>query len=257
MVGLAMDGAPYVLIDERGRRHLLPQAGESVRVAGLGVVNLARLEGQEGRRVTIGGKAFLVLRASIMDVLSLLEREAQTIGSKDIAALLLQADVHPGSHVVEGGTGTGSLTVALAAAVGASGSVVTYDLRSAAIEVARANLRRSGNAAQVTFRSDDVRTSIAEREVDAVFLDIPDPWAAVPGAWQALRAGGHLATFSPNMEQVKETVASVRQQPFVGLRTIELIEREMEVRDVGVRPSFAALGHTGYLTFARKVLDTF
>ena len=32
---------------------------------------------------------------------------------------------------------------------------------------------------------------------------------------------------------------------------------EMEVRDVGVRPSFAALGHTGYLTFARKVLDTF
>jgi tRNA (adenine57-N1/adenine58-N1)-methyltransferase len=93
--------------------------------------------------------------------------------------------------------------------------------------------------------------------VDAVFLDIPDPWAAVPSAWEALRPGGHLASFSPNMEQVKETAAAIRKKPFVDQRTIELIEREMEVRDVGVRPSFAALGHTGYLTFARKVLDTF
>ena len=84
-----------------------------------------------------------------------------------------------------------------------------------------------------------------------------DPWAAVPAAWDALRPCGHLATFSPNMEQVKETAKALRAKPFVGVRTIEVIEREMEVRDVGVRPSHAALGHTGYLTFARKVLDTF
>jgi len=52
-------------------------------------------------------------------------------------------------------------------------------------------------------------------------------------------------------------MTSIRARPFVLVRTIEVIEREMEVREVGVRPSFAALGHTGYLTFARKVLDTF
>jgi len=59
------------------------------------------------------------------------------------------------------------------------------------------------------------------------------------------------------MEQVKETVAALRARPFVDHRTVEVIEREMEVREIGVRPSFAPLGHTGYLTFARKVLDTF
>jgi len=57
------------------------------------------------------------------------------------------------------------------------------------------------------------------------------------------------------MEQVKEMVVAMKQRPFVEVRTIELIEREMEVREVGVRPSFAPLGHTGYLTFARKALE--
>ncbi len=252
-----MDEAPFVLIDEKGHRHTVPATSGSVRVAGLGVVDPARFQNQEGRRVTIGSKAFLVLRADLLDLLSHLEREAQTIGPKDIASLLLRAGIRPGVHVVEGGTGSGSLTTALAAYVGPTGSVVTYDTRAAAAAVARRNVERAGLAERVTFKQSDVREAIAEREVDAVLLDIPDPWAAVDAAWDALRPGGHLATFSPNMEQVKESVAALRRKPFIDVSTIELIERDMEVRDVGVRPSFAPLGHTGYLTTARKVLDTF
>ena len=71
------------------------------------------------------------------------------------------------------------------------------------------------------------------------------------------RKGAKVAVNDLSPENVEETVAAIRKKPFVDVRTIELIEREMEVREVGVRPSFAALGHTGYLTFARKVLDTF
>jgi tRNA (adenine57-N1/adenine58-N1)-methyltransferase len=252
-----MSETPLVLLDDRGRRHWLPESREAVPVEGLGVVNPARFQGMEGRKVIVAGRPFLVLRATTLDLLSSLRREAQTIGPKDIASLLLNADVRPGSRVVEGGSGTGSLTLALARAVGPTGSVVSYDLRPAALEAARRNLRHAGLESVVEFREGDVRSTISERDVDAVFLDIPDPWAAVPSAWEALRPGGHLASFSPNMEQVKETAAAIRKKPFVDQRTIELIEREMEVRDVGVRPSFAALGHTGYLTFARKVLDTF
>ncbi|TLZ92449.1 MAG: tRNA (adenine-N1)-methyltransferase, partial [Methanobacteriota archaeon] len=98
---------------------------------------------------------------------------------------------------------------------------------------------------------------ISQEDVDAVALDLEDPWAAIEPAWKALRPCGHVAAFSPNMEQVKDTVRAMTRRPFIEIRTVELIEREMEVRDVGVRPSFAPLGHTGYLTFARKVLDTF
>ncbi len=228
-----------------------------MRIPELGVVNPTKLHGMEGKRTVIAGRSFLVLRASTSDLLAGLHREAQTIGPKDIAALLLLADVRPGARVAEAGSGTGSLTVALARAVGPAGAVSSYDLRLEAIETARRNVEEAGLGPIVAFRQGDVRTGIADTDLDAVFLDLPDPWSAVPAAWDALRPCGHLATFSPNMEQVKETVAAIRRKPFVDVRTIELIEREMEVRDIGVRPSFAALGHTGYLTFARKVLDTF
>jgi len=227
-----------------------------VRIEGLGVVDVSRVAGRVGRRVEVAGRAFLVLRAAVGDALAALDRKAQTIGPKDIGAILLRGGVAAGARVVEAGSGSGSLTIALARAVGPAGSVVSYDVRKDAIEVARANVIRAGVQRVVEFRHGDVRTGIAERDIDAVILDMPDPWEAVPAAWEALRPCGHLATFSPNMEQVKETVAAIRRQPFVDLRTIEIIEREMEVRDVGVRPSFAALGHTGYLTFARKVFET-
>jgi len=186
-----------------------------------------------------------------------LARRAQTIGAKDAASILFAADIAPDDLVVEAGAGSGWLTVAIASSVGPRGRVVAYEKREDFAAFARENVGRVGMADRVEVRIADIADGIREREVCAVILDLPSPWTVVAAAWEALRIGGTLASFSPNMEQVKETVAAIRSQPFVDVRTIEIIEREMEVRDVGVRPSFAALGHTGYLTFARKVLETF
>ena len=227
-----------------------------VSVPGLGTFDASRLELHEGRKVAVGYRAFLVLTPSMGDLRETLEREAQILAPKDLASLLYRADVAPGSRVLEAGCGSGSLTLALARAVGPSGQVLSLDLREEFLATARANITRAGLLNRVRLRAADVREGIPERDLDAVFLDIPDPWAAVPAAWEALRPCGHLASFSPNMEQVKETVMAIGKLPFVDVRTIEIIEREMEVREVGVRPSFAPLGHTGYLTFARKVLET-
>ena len=228
-----------------------------VRVRGLGTFEAAKLLASVGRKVSVGDRSFLVLAASSRDLRDTMDRGPQTFAHKDLASVLFEADIGAGARVVEAGSGSGALTVALARAVRPNGHVVSYDVREESLAVARGNVERADLAGIVEFRQADVRQGIPERGVDAVILDLPDPWAAVSAAWEALRACGHLVTFSPNMEQVKETVAAVRGLPFVGVRTVEVIEREMEVRDVGVRPSFAALGHTGYLTFARKVLDKF
>jgi tRNA (adenine57-N1/adenine58-N1)-methyltransferase len=59
------------------------------------------------------------------------------------------------------------------------------------------------------------------------------------------------------VEQVNRTVQGLRASTFVEIRTVEIIEREILAQESGTHPSFAPLGHTGYLTFARKVLDTF
>lgn len=246
-----------VLLDVRGELHPVSLGESLVQVRDFGTLNSAKLLENIGRRIRVGDRSFIVLRPSARDLRATMERGPQTLSPKDIASILFEADVVAGARVVEAGAGSGALTVALARAVGPAGHVTSFDLREDSLRLARANVRSAGVESIVTLERADVRKGIPLRDQDAVLLDIEDPWSAVSAAWEALRPCGHLATFSPNMEQVKETVASVRGLPFVAIRTIELIEREMEVRDVGVRPAFAPLGHTGYLTFSRKVLDTF
>ena len=95
---------------------------------------------------------------------------------------------------------------------------------------------------------------IYEKNLDAVILDIPNPWDSVDYVWNALSPGGYFCTYSPLVSQVEKTVKKVRKNNFIEIKTFENIQREMIVSDYGTRPSFDMLGHTGYLTFARKIL---
>ncbi len=228
-----------------------------VKVPEVGVIRTEALRASIGRRWTIGGKVFLVLTPSIRDSVALLRRRAQIVGPKDAPSLLWNCDVKPGDAVVEIGAGSGALTLALAHAVGASGRVTSYDIREDFLEVARANVVAAGFGDRVDFRLADARAGVSERDVDAFLVDIPDPWESVRASEDSLKPCGHFASYSPNVEQVSRTVAALRSGRFVEVRTVEIIEREIDAQESGTHPSFAALGHTGYLTFARKVLDTF
>jgi len=241
-----------VLVDDKGRKWLVPIESGMVNVPRLGVVDSEKVLKAVGGVLRIGGEAFLVLRPSSLDLLQTIERKAQIITAKDIAVLLFYSDVKPGDTVVEAGSGSGALTIALARAVGDAGRVISYDVREDFLAVARRNVEAAGVSSRVVFRHGDVRMGI-DNPADAVLLDLPDPWNAVKAVHDALRPGGHLASYSPNMEQVKEMVLAMERAPFFEVRTVELLEREMEVREQGVRPAFAALGHTGYLTVGRKV----
>lgn len=243
-----------VLLDGKGRKWLVPLDEETVSVKGLGVLKAETLRAAVGGVASIGGASFVVLRPSARDLAETLTRKAQIITAKDVAILLYNTDVKPGDTVLEGGSGSGAVTIALARAVGEGGRVVSYDIREDFLAVARENVRRAGVEDRVEFRQGDIREGMGG-PADAVVLDVLDPWNAVHAAHEALRPCGHFASYSPNMEQVKETVLALGKLPFIEVRTVEVLEREMEVREQGVRPAFAALGHTGYLTFARKVLQ--
>lgn len=65
---------------------------------------------------------------------------------------------------------------------------------------------------------------------DAVFLDLPGPWKAVPSAAACLRPDGVLCAFSPCIEQVQATAAALAGHGFVAISTQELLLREYEVR---------------------------
>ncbi|HEX9340348.1 MAG TPA: methyltransferase domain-containing protein [Thermoplasmata archaeon] len=246
-----------VLLEPAGAKHLVVLDGDVVNIPGVGVARAEVLRALIGRRWSVGGRSFLVLTPTVRDIVASMRRQAQIVGLKDAATLVWNCDLKSGDFVVEAGAGSGALTLVLAQAVGPDGRVVTYDMRRDFLEVARTNVLNAGFGGCVEFKQGDVRLGIEERDADACVFDIPDPWEAIAMAKEAMKPCGHLASYSPNTEQVSRTAGALRAGPFVEIRTIEIIEREIVAGEAGTRPSFAPLGHTGYLTFARKVLDTF
>lgn len=244
-----------VLVDQRGGKRLVHLSEGMIKVEGLGVLDSAKISSSVGRSMEVAGRRFLVLTASMLDHLGNLERGAQIVGAKDSASIVQRCDIRAGDLVIEGGAGSGALTIALASAVRPSGRVVSYELREDFAETARGNIERAGLSSIVYIKNADMNAGISERGAKAVVLDLPEPWRIVSSAWEALTPCGFLASYSPTMEQVKETARAIRARPFIDMRTTEIIEREMEVKETGVRPAFAALGHTGYVTTARKVLE--
>ena len=89
-------------------------------------------------------------------------------------------------------------------------------------------------------------------KADAMTMDMPDPWLALPNLDGHLRAGGRLCAYVPNMNQVESIVLALRERGYADVRAMENLQRGLEVHPGGVRPSFEMLGHTGYLVFARK-----
>ena len=245
----------FLLLDAAGKKHLVTAEGLTTKVPGLGVIKTDALLASIGRRLAIGSRSLLVLTPSVRDEIGNVRRQAQIIAPKDAPAIVWNCDVKAGDFVLEAGAGSGALTIILARAVGPTGRVVSFDIRQDFLDVARENVTAARLASRVEFKIGDVRKGISEREADAFILDVPDPWQCVGTAVDALRTCGHFASFTPNVEQVAQTVVALRASTFVEVRTIEIIEREIEVRETGTHPSFAPLGHTGYLTFARKVVE--
>lgn len=245
-----------VLVDESLRKIIVDTSGKTDKIRGIGVIDPKTLVGKTyGEKLTIGNKLFWLLVPSVQDKLQGLHRQAQIILPRDAAHILMNCAIEPGQTVLEAGIGSGSLTIALASTVGPNGTVISYDIRQEFIDHAMKNLRQAGLMNRVTTKLKDVTEGIDEQDLDAVILDIPNPWAAVGHAWKALKIGGYLGTYSPLISQVEQTVNEITKHPFIECKTYENIQREMVVSKHGTRPSFEMLGHTGYLTFARKVLS--
>jgi tRNA (adenine57-N1/adenine58-N1)-methyltransferase len=224
-------------------------------IEGRGVVDLSSCVGRPpGARVEWAGAEYLLVRPTLSDLLSHLHRRAQIVTPKDAQQLLYLAGAGPGGQVAEAGSGSGALTMVLAYAVGPEGRVISYDRRADFLAVARENLEASGLGGRVEFRERDVAAAgFDETELDAVVLDIAEPWAALEAARGALALGGRVATYTPTYNQLERTVERMRSLGFEEVHSLELLERALHVGSGGTRPEFEMLGHTGFLTGGRRV----
>ena len=200
------------------------------------------------------GVTFYALRPLVRDRILKTDRRTQVMYPKDTGYLILRLGIASGSRVVEAGTGSGALTCALAEAVRPGGMVYSYEVRPEFQRVAASNIDRAGLMPYVELKEGDVTEGIDEEDVDAVVLDLATPWLVVPLAYRSLAGSGVFASFSPTIEQVMKTVAALRGQPFVEVETVELILRRINVAENRTRPETLMVGHSGYITTARKVL---
>src|SRR5512143_3914824 len=102
------------------------------------------------------GAPFFLLQPSLADLLIDLPRNSQILYPKDIGFILVTMGVGQGQTVMEAGTGSGSMTIALASAVGKEGRVISYELRSDMQNLARKNLARVGLEDRVEFKLRDI-----------------------------------------------------------------------------------------------------
>lgn len=247
-----------VLVDKVGRRHRVRlKRGERHSIHS-GLIQHDDLIGHpEGTLVTTQlGAKLLAVRPTFAEQVTGRRRQTQPIYPKDLGAILIAADIFPGARVLEAGTGTGALTLAVLRAVGPSGLVVSYDAREEFLEAAMRNITDTMGAIppNVQLRLGDVYAGIEEREMDRVLLDLPEPWQAAAAAKSALRPGGIIFAHCPNVSQVQRFFDCLRElRGFGMLEAFELLQRGWTVRGRSMRPSHRMVAHTGFLCFARRL----
>lgn len=250
-------GERILLIDTKGRRYLI-----TLEVGGefhfhRGIVSHDDLIGREdGTSISsTGNEKMLALRPTMADFILKMRRGAQVVYPKDAAMILLNGDIYPGARVLEAGAGSGALTIALLRAVGPEGRVVTYEVREDFAETARANVEQFlGKADNLEIRIGSIYEHIGEEEFDRAVLDLPEPWRALPVLRKALRSGGVLACYLPTVLQVHQLhLALDADRAWASVRTTETLVRSWHVEERSVRPDHKMVGHTGFITVARRV----
>jgi tRNA (adenine57-N1/adenine58-N1)-methyltransferase len=200
------------------------------------------------------GHLFLMLQPSTFDLVMRIKRAGQIIYPKEIGAIVLKMNIVPGSRVVEAGTGSGALTLALARLVAPHGKIFTYEERDDMFANARKNFERAGVIDTVELKQRDIRAGFDERDADALFLDVREPWQFLAQAHAALKGGGFFGSLVPTTNQISDLLAEMdRLGGWAEIEVIELLERNYKVNAERLRPFDRMIGHTGYLIFARAV----
>lgn len=171
------------------------------------------------------GNPVLLLRPSTDEMIRNLERSTQIVYPKDAGYILIKLSIASGCRVIEAGTGSGGLTIVLARAVQPAGQVVSYEARPETQRLARQNLEQVGLIDYVTFKQGDITDGFEEREFDALFLDLPNPWDYLAQAHEALTGGGFFGSILPTANQVINLIAALENAHFGLIEVEELILR--------------------------------
>ena len=250
------EGELALLVDRKNRRYLVTLRGDRAFHSHVGALPHSEVIGSEPGSWfrTSHGQALLALRPTFADYVLEVPRVTQVVYPKDLGAILVLGDIFPGALVVEAGLGSGALTAALLRAVGERGRVVTYEIEEGYVARGLQNVRAVvPDTSNLEVRLGDIYQGIAERGVDRVVLDVPEPWHVVPHAAEALVPSGVFLSYLPTILQVHRLVEALHQDGrYQMVETVEVLLRPWYVTAQSVRPVHRMVAHTAFLVTARR-----
>jgi len=200
---------------------------------------------------------FFMLQPSLSDILLDLKRITQILYPKDIGYILLKMGIGEGQHVVEAGTGSGAMTIALAYSVGKTGKITSYDQKKEFQNLAKKNLSMVGLEERVAFKIRNIEEGFEETDVDALFLDLINPYDYIPQVKATIKPGGFFGCLVPTTNQVSRLLHQLRLNQFAFLEVVEVLLRFYKPEPERLRPTDRMVAHTGFLIFGRPLLSEF
>ncbi len=201
------------------------------------------------------GNPFYLLQPGIADLVRNIKRSTQILYPKEIGMILVTMAIGPGQKILEAGTGSGGLTTAFAFFVGPQGHVYSYDRNPDFQQLAQSNLTKVGLAEIVTLKHGDAQDGFSERGMDAIFLDLPNPYDYLRQVKASLKPGGFFGTIIPTFNQASLVLKSLKIEKFAFIEMCEVLVRYFKMDWERLRPTDRMVAHTGYLVFARSVFE--
>jgi len=249
----------FLILDER-RRWLIEVKPGGTFHTHRGIIEFNDIIGKRfgicvfSRPYESAGYKFFVLKPLPSDYILHMARKTQIIYPEDAGLILIYSGIGPGSMVIEAGSGSGALSCILGNYVRPNGHVYSYDIREKSLTRAKKNVARANLEDYITIKFGNIlEDELNHKNVDSVVLDMPQPWQAIEIVKKYLKLSGTIVSFSPTIEQVKKTTFALKENKFIEINTYELIKRRIQVKPNATRPETRMVGHSGYITFARKL----
>ncbi|MCW3494442.1 tRNA (adenine-N1)-methyltransferase [Microbacterium sp. SSM24] len=250
------------LTGPKGRLHTVTLRERGELHTHHGVLKHEQLVGQPDGSVVAnsGGHEYLALRPLLRDFVMSMPRGAAIVYPKDAAQIIAEADVFPGSVVVEAGVGSGALSLWLLRAMGAEGRLISFERRPEFAEVAQANVETylgetpSNWDVVVGDLVESLPAAVAPASVDRVVLDMLAPWECIDVVADALTPGGVVLCYIATATQLSRVAEYIRNTGlFTDPEASETMVRGWHVEGLAVRPDHRMVAHTGFLLWARRL----
>ncbi len=221
-----------------------------------GMIEIERIKNTEfGKTIkTHLGYEYVLLPATLNDfIMKKLNRLTQIVYPKDAAYIALRLDIKPGDKVLESGIGSGAMSAVFAQILGKDGMLISYEKREEFIRNAVKNLKRFNLDKIVHIKHRDIAEGFDEENVDAVFLDVKEPWLYLDKAIEPLKSGRTICVLVPTTNQVSSVLKAMENLPLIDIDVSEILHRFWKTNPERLRPLDSMSAHTAFLIFARKI----